>query len=225
MSPGAPAPRRCECYGHRAELAEDKKSILITGGEIYPADEELPIIENIDDWRLNVEDWRWERLTERNWPLFEITRTDGERNKIWEIRQVEFGLRYGDHPELLADYKKLTQVTDAKTIEKLQAATKFRLPNDTKALDTLYHPENIPHQQIPEQEIDEDEEDGDLSEFGVTRIDVQGTPVRYKEESHNFMMTIEGDLAKETIDALVEDLVCKLSRVEGVEYQAKRIRG
>lgn len=211
-------------HDHSAELAEDNKSILITGGNIYPADDELPIIENIDDWRLNVEDWSWERLTERNWPLFEITRTDGERNKIWEIRQVEFELRYGDHPELLAGYKKLTQDTDPKTIKKLQAATKFRLPKNTKALDALYHPDNIPHQRIPERETDEDEED-DLSEFGVTRIDVQGTNVRYKEDSHNFMMTIEGDLAKETIDALVEDLVGKLSRVEGVEYQAKRIRG
>ncbi|MFT5854187.1 MAG: hypothetical protein ACI8XO_001430 [Verrucomicrobiales bacterium] len=209
-------------HHHRTELSDDKKSILITGGIVNPADPELPMIENIDDWRLHLDDWRWERLTERKWPLFEISRSDDEPNQLWEMRQSEWEREFGKI-DLAQAYKSIGQDIDAETVAILTEATDYPPPKDRLALERLYQPDKVVHQQIPERVLDED--DDDLSELGLTRIEVEGVIVRYKEESDSIQLTVEGELAKETIKALVADLVSKLSKVEGTEYQSKKIRG
>jgi hypothetical protein len=56
-------------HEHSARLEGDGKSIVISGGKVDPRDE-TSLVENIDDWRLCLADWRWERLTKRSWPRF-----------------------------------------------------------------------------------------------------------------------------------------------------------
>ena len=187
-------------HRHRAELAEDGESILIRGGTVCPADPGLPLVENIDDWRLRLTDWCWERLTERKWPLFEISRADNQPNRLWELRQAVWQ----------------QQIPALKELSEHQ----FPLPKDPGALETLYTPNQVPHQQIPPPASDEDGE----SEYGVTRIAIDGVVVRYVEDFDNILLTVEGELARETIDALVDDVVTKLSKLEETEYRARQIR-
>lgn len=71
---------------HRHEATLEDGSLRITGG-LVEVDETGRLMENIDDYRLWLDDWRWERLTERDWPLWELRRLDGKRNELWEMRQ------------------------------------------------------------------------------------------------------------------------------------------
>jgi hypothetical protein len=210
-------------HRHLAELSQDKNSILITGGLINPADLELPLVENIDDWRLHLADWRWERLTKRNWPLFEITRVDDEPNQLWEMRQAVWELENGKI-DLAEAYKTLGQDIDPETLEMLEEATDYPPPKDRKALETLYQPDKVTHQIIAPPVFDDEEEEDDASEFGVTRIEVDGVTVCYVEDSYNILLTVEGELAKETIDALLDDLTQKLTKTDENEYRATQLR-
>ena len=51
-------------------------------------------------------------------------------------------------------------------------------------------------------------------EYNVHRIKVEGTVVRYVEETDSIQMTVEGELPQKTLDALTRDLRDKLSALE-----------
>ena len=182
-------------HEHEATLSQDQNSITISGGSIVPEDLEKPIIENIDDWQLQLEDWRWERLTERNWTIFEIKRVDGKRNQLWELRQ---GLWEQQNPGML------------------RRKQDYPIPDDPSLLETLYSPELIPHRPIPENEEEE--------EYNVHRIEIEGICVRYVEDHFNIMVTVEGDLSPEMVTAVLDDLISKLSKLEETEYHQVQCR-
>ena len=64
-------------HAHKATLSEDGGSILVQGGKLDRG-EDMSLVENIDEWRLRLADWRWERLTDRRWPRWEVRRKDGD---------------------------------------------------------------------------------------------------------------------------------------------------
>ena len=64
-------------HSHKATLSANGDSILVQGGKLERG-EGMSLVENIDDWRLHLGDWRWERLTDRRWPCWEVRRKDGE---------------------------------------------------------------------------------------------------------------------------------------------------
>lgn len=70
-------------------------------------------------------------------------------------------------------------------------------------MSSLYTPP-IPHEVLPE---DEDE-------YGVYRIRVEGTVVRYVESSYDVLVTVEGDLSSEMVHTLQRDLIQKLAQLE-----------
>jgi hypothetical protein len=50
-------------HGHEAAFEEGEDSILVRRGKVDPGGQTSSLLENIDDWRLHLTDWRWERLT------------------------------------------------------------------------------------------------------------------------------------------------------------------
>jgi len=177
---------------HRATLSEDGGSILIERGNVCSGDEGKTWIENIDDWRLQIEDWRWERLTDRKWPRWEVRRNDKKSLHLFEY-QTELWSKQS--PALLG----ALQPADGETLEK-QIGNK----PDLDAFTQLFKPP-VKHDEVPAT---------DEEEYGTHRIRIDGTIVRYNEESDCIRLTVEGELSQSLLDALARDLQYKLSRME-----------
>ena len=65
--------------------------------------------------------------------------------------------------------------------------------------------------------------ENDDEEFDTHRIAIDGITVRYLEKHAGIVMTVEGILPEATIDALLEDLCGKLSRIEGKRSTVREI--
>lgn len=185
-------------HQHSAELSTDGSSILIRGGLVDPGLGGKRLLENIDDWRLHLDGWRWERLTDRQWPRWEVVRKDGGSIHLWDI----------EHAQLMrsVNYKDARE-TARKLEEELGKAPDF------EQLDQLYRPA-VPH--VPQQYRAEDG-------FGVTRICVHDVVVRYAQDHWSILITVQGSLAPGLIDALVEDARTKLALLENAECEARRL--
>ena len=183
---------------HSAELSEDGTSILVRGGQLVRGGPRDPLVENIDDWRLHLADWRWERLTDRRWPRWEMRRRDRGMLHVWEIFRAAFArdARWTDEYEGL--------------ITKLKEATGAR--PDLDVADRLFSP-GVSHARIPD---DEDE-------YRVRRIRIGDVIVRYVEDMMGMQMTVEGELPAETLDALVDDLRVKLEALENAPVDVLRL--
>ncbi len=178
-------------HNHKAELSPDKKYITVKGGELYSAPG-ISLRENIDDWRLDLENWRWERLTERKWTRWEIRRRDRTFNLLWRIRSALVSRRY--IPE---EYEKeIEHITQ-----------ELGITPDLELVDQLYSP-GIPHERLPE--VDD--------EYNVYRIRVNGVTVRFVEHSQCVQATVEGELPVEIIEMIQQHSLHKLSRLENKDY-------
>ena len=175
-------------YSHSSELVENGGAILVRGGMIidprWPAS-----VENIDDWRLDLNNRRWERLTRRAWPRFVFLREDGAQNHLHWLRDL-LRDRTSGKPDSSAGYR-------AECLSDLGASPRLDL------LETLYSPD-VPHAKVPEMDDESD----------VYRLSIQGVTVRYVEDSNDIGLTIEGTLPKETVELLRSDLLAKLQAIE-----------
>jgi hypothetical protein len=184
-------------HDHSASLSEDGTSILVQRGKIDRRRERM-FVENIDDWRLYLEGWRWERLTERQWPRWELRRQDGRPNHLWEIQHA---LWYHS----LKDQSHFEERMEELTLE-------LGKRPDLELAETLFCP-GIPHEKLPDNE----------DEWRVHRINIHGVVVRYVEDSHSIQTTVEGSLPQETLETLASDLTQKLATLENTPYELKQI--
>lgn len=193
-------------HGHAATLSQDGTAVRITGGEI-DQDSEATLLENIDEWELDLDHWRWKRLTERKWQRWELTREDDEMNQLWQMRNAlqdkELSGMVSQQMEKLLD--------DIGDPELREALSLTPPPSDPAVLEGLYSPP-MPHEKVPQHE----------DEYNVSRINVDGVIIRYVEESHCIMVTVEGDLPQSTLDGIVTDLRDKLSQLEQTAYRVTR---
>lgn len=113
-------------HEHNAELVDGGEALLITGGKVWTSAED-PIAENIDEWQLDLREWRWKRLTERCWPAFAFSQSDGASLDL-------FGMRCALWNEQLN--------------LKIESATP---PKDREAFENLYRP-SVAHRAMPENE-------------------------------------------------------------------------
>jgi hypothetical protein len=180
-------------YKHTAVLSSEHQSITIEKGTIYQG-ENIPWAENIDVWQLNLVDWRWQRLTDRQWKRWEMNRSDRKPNQLWYMRQAIWYRDMNWQENYPRDMNKL--------IEELGKKTDFGV------LKNLYSP-NIPHQNIPKNEDDE--------EYNVYQICIEGVIVRYVEGSVSVQVTVEGELSEEIVEILKSDLLEKFSLLENTE--------
>ncbi len=189
-------------HKHKVSLSGDQTRIVITGGII----EGRPLLENIDDWELKLEDWSWRKLTDRNWTRWLLQRTDGQPNQLWKMRTALWD------QQTLGWLKKHIQETASGFPQDLIAEI---VPSDNALSDpgllkSLYHP---PVSTKPAVE-DEDE-------YGSYRLQIEGVTVRYKETMQHIIVTIEGHLPDTCVEKITSDLKSKLTALEKHEYSVE----
>lgn len=185
-------------YKHDASLSADGASILVRGGSVARGGSDGGFVENIDEWRLHLADWRWERLTERQWQRWELRRKDRKAIHLYWINSA-----------LSARSLKWEEELQSR-IQQVQA--KCGKAPDLDIAARLFSPE-LEHDPIPERE----------GEYQVTRIQAQGVVVRYVEDMYCVQMTVEGDLPEKTIEALKADLLGKMEELENAGCLWRRI--
>lgn len=183
-------------FRHSAELVDG--CVVVRGGERAVLRDGLEeIVENIDDWSLEVASGVWTRLTDRRWPLWQLARADGERNELFWIHS---GTYYFDG--------------DSDFAREQMAELEQRLGwRPDFAVHAARYAPPVAHTQLPEDE----------ERWNFTRVSVDGVTVRYVEESHDVRVTIEGELPEATIAAIVEDARGKLEALERTPYVARRL--
>jgi len=194
-------------HRHTATLANDERSVIVSGGKLArgePGAQEL--VENADDWRLDLENWRWERLTERRWSQFSMSRADRRPNRLWQMHSAMtfHGKRWAAEHRVSMEAMVRAQVD--------QLTAEYGVQPDLALFGTLYQPA-IPHERLPDV----------ADELGVRRIIIDGTVVRYVEQPHALQMIVEGDLEMSIVDTLVADLQGKLARIENTAYVVRKL--
>jgi hypothetical protein len=178
-------------HEHEAALSERGYSIVIRRGLLERGNPGESLVENLDDWRLDLGSWKWEQLTERHWKRWEVRRKDHRRNHLWEYARV---LWEKQNPEF-------TRAVEGIGPTSLQAALCAE-PN-FELFESLFRP-GLPHEAVPEVE----------GEYNVKRIRVEGIVVRYLESGYAIQCTVEGQLPESVVQLLKQDLLEKLSVLE-----------
>jgi hypothetical protein len=219
-------------HKHTATLADDGRSILVRGGIIDPGiDDDTPLLDNLDDWRLHLDNWRWERLTRRQWPRRMAQRMDRKSLALWELRNYRVLPKWSlfdnvpaelleSDPELAEQIASLKEMEREEELEAARMAKRLDdlgLNRDQGALARLYSP-SVPHDPVPDSE-----DFGDEYRFNTRRLRVQGVIVRYLEEHSYIMMTVEGDLPPAVVDCLSENLRAALEKIQRVPCEVKEI--
>lgn len=185
-------------HEHSAVLSEDRDSILVRHGKLDRGGKDKSLVENIDDWRLHLADWRWERLTERHWLRWDVIRSDGQRNHLWEIQQAAWSRSVGWDKELREQMDQLEE--DLGTRPELDQVA------------NLFHP-TIPHEEMAKVE----------DEYNVFRNKIDGVLIRYVVNMDSIQMSIEGDLSQTQVDVVTSDLVRKMSALENTNFVLKQL--
>ncbi len=111
--------------GSHEALPDGNNGIIVRGGKIDHGEDHGGYLENFDSWRLNLDDWSWERLTNQPVSRWEFTRKDGEACKLFPKRMSRMSALVG--------------------MEDKSDATVF----DGELLDRLYDPP-VPHEAVVE---------------------------------------------------------------------------
>ena len=176
-------------HDHFAEYDDHERTIKVTHGQLDTGSDNGSLIENIDDWALNIDDGQWTRLSERRWPRFELARSDIQPNHLWECREAIWTDEVGwedDHRE---------------SMESLEQQL-GKLPQ-LDLVKRLYQPP-IEHTEVPAKQ----------DQYGVHRIRIDGVVVRYVEETYTVQITIEGDLPTSMVETLTDDCRGKFEAIE-----------
>lgn len=193
-------------HDHKATLSEDGRSILIERGKLDRGRKDGALVENIDDWRLHLTDWRWERLTERQWPRWEIRRQDGKRHHLFDYQQSVWEKQFPEFSQADTELVKIKKHFEIPSLE-----DELGKPPDLDLFAQLYRP-SVTHEIVAQED-----------EYGVHRIKVSGVIVRYVEEMESIQITVEGDLPEKTLQALTRDLLEKFSQLENSPCELIRL--
>ena len=175
-------------HSHIATLSEDKKSIIVTKGKVQTGPGQS-LRENIEDWKLHLDDWRWEKLTSRSWPQFAIRRKDRRAMYLWDMRFALGNLE--NHSE---DFYQTT-------MERLEEWLDHR-PDVTRMKD-LYNFDTAHDELHTEQDS--------YNRFWMHMNDVR---IRFTEEMSSLQVVIEGHLPPNQVSLIKEQLIEKLSSLE-----------
>lgn len=146
---------------HTAELVG--RSIVVRGGSVYDG---ARLVENIDDWSLDLESLAWTRLTVRDWQRWSMRPTRASRTFLSELRHMKWE---ADNPSFRS-----TRVATAR--DELGGEPEL------ERLDTLYR---FADAEVLEQ--------GDS--FNVYRIRLDGVLVRFTEDWSRIDVVVEGTLS------------------------------
>ena len=173
-------------YKHRAILSDDKRFLKIVGGEIISEVE----LENIDEWQLDLQSFKWTRLTHKKWKRWRFQRKDKKRNQLWKIRQAWYNLNRGKG--------------DVKALQK-----EFGYDIDVSKAIELYQFKDInTYKELPT----------NSNEYNVYRICVNNVTIKFVESSYDVQATIEGELNNDIMEKIQETILQKVSKLENCDY-------
>jgi hypothetical protein len=193
-------------HKHTAALSEDGRSILISHGKVERDDTDS-LVENIDEWRLNLENWNWERLTERRWSRWTVIREDESINHLFDYEEA---IWEKECEEVQGKVEKLFEKNNQTEIPTLQE--ELGKEPDLKLFGERYRPP-VPHVVLPEVE----------DEHRVHRIKINEVTVRYVEDISEVQMTVEGELPEEILEKLTRDLLEKMTALENAPCQITKL--
>jgi len=202
-------------HRHQAELPPEGNEIRITGGKIDRGNE-TPLIENIDEWSLDIQTWHWTRLTNRQWVRFVFHRKDEKWNHLSEMRSLVLWKQLAARDKQYEQHYNRSEAELKKQLGRGGFITRFfnsTLP-DLKLLETLYTPD------VATEIITKNPDD---KEYGVHRIRIGDVVVRYVEDSREIQMTIEGELPLDIVEQLRNDVMQKFAALEGVPITCQTI--
>ncbi len=183
-------------HDHTAMLTKEGGGIVVSGGKVDLCDGTW-LVENIDEWRLDLDTWHWERLSDKAWPRFEVHREDQKPNHLWHLRQLLWSREVGWHD--------VEQKTEELTKE-------LGNPPRLDLVPSLYSP-NLADETLAERE----------DEYNVYRIRIGDVVVRYVEDQFVIQVTVEGALSGEVVQALKADLIDKFGRLEQAAVRCRDI--
>jgi hypothetical protein len=192
---------------HQTATLGGDGSIVVSGGRIDTGQGvHVEFRENGDDWRLDPVTWMWERLTNRQWREWQISRADHHPMHLWRVRSLaQFrGVTWAE------EHRDSMEMMIAQQRDELRSA--YGADPDLDLFAALFAPDLV-HTAIPD----------NLAELGVHRIHVDAIVVRYVERMQSVKVIVEGRLPVEVCNALVEDLRRKLSLLEHTEYVATEL--
>jgi hypothetical protein len=175
-------------HSHTATLSEDKSSIILTKGKLYLG-QGRPLRENIDDWKLNLADWRWERLTTRNWSQFEIRRKDGVNLHLFEMRTTLWSLMLNLKDQYQEEMSRLSQALGYQP--------------DVKRIENLYH-----------FDLDHSDLQKDQDAYNLFYLTIDGVKLRFTEGLYGLGVVIEGSISGEKEGSIKRQLLDKVSALE-----------
>jgi hypothetical protein len=181
-------------HRHEAILSEDGQSITISGGMVETGSAQSNLIENIDDWVLDLRNWTWTRGTERNWQQCAFRRADGKHNQLFMLRQAIW-LREMKWNEDLS-----------KEMQRLEASIGKR--PDLQLIPSLYLPDGSVTP-LPQEE----------DQYNIYRVLVDGVVVRFIEQDYIIRVMVEGRLPESRLRALQVSVLAKLSALENTAWE------
>ncbi len=185
-----------------AKFDKETNTILVSRGQIYPNAEKGGLFENIDDYALNLETLEWKRLTRRQWPRFVFSGGDGlgtSEEPAYKKFSSEL-IRDSSEPKSsdMSSFVEFAAVGYA--IERIQPSVPFENVEGPK------------------------DEDGCDDEPFVKRFKVNGVVVRYEQGLDTWTLTIEGDLPRDVVASLRDDLTTKLREIFEVEVSSEELK-
>jgi len=169
-------------HSHVAESGLDRESIVVRAGLIDSTVREgkCPLLENPDQWSLDLERWQWSRVTREPWERYAFG-ADGLRSlPFWIMDSLPFTMQYyagskpdpdKPAPQQLVPPEKwaafLSHFGDANAKAQAEAAMVYEMGcnPDMGVYKSLYQP-YVPHHPLPDIESEEEEEDEAYEEEG-----------------------------------------------------------
>lgn len=170
---------------HKAEYQDGQ--IIISGGRLLVENPDLPMHENYDEWALNLSTLIWTNITNKQWQRFYLGRKDDDYLSVDRIRGLDF-------------YKQHMPDSYEKEIIELTKDLGIR-PNEALA------------QQLYQPALKHSDDDTDLP-YNQVAIIVDEVRVRYVDDMTCIQVYIEGELPKEKVAIIKENLRHKLEKLE-----------
>lgn len=193
-------------HSHQPTLSDDGQAIRVTGGIV----DNGTLLENIEDYELDLSTLVWTKLTDRNWNRYVVEREDGQMNDLFNIRMASWDQDSGLRAEEFLDETLPEVPEDVRELMKPPEVS----DEQTKAIATLYQ------SPVTGEPAKEDEEN-----FGCFRYAIDDVTVRYNEDMYGVTVTFEGDLTEELEQKILEDLQRKLADIESSAYKVTPLSG
>jgi hypothetical protein len=177
-------------HGHKAVLDENGR-IVVSGGLIDCGDK-LPLQENADEWRLDLSTRHWTHATRLEWKQWHFVRTDRKHNHLWQIRQAIWARDANWKDDFLRDMERLSKALGHEP--DLDSIASLYAPDDSDA-----PPPRMRHDGI------------------VTQLD--GVAIRIKENHRAVHAMVEGRLPDGRIKAFQDEVLSRLARLEGTDWE------